>query len=319
MAPQNKSCILVTGGAGFIGSHLCKYLLKSGHKVVCVDNFNNFYDPLIKEKNISDLMERKDFRLFRADIRDKAGMEDIFREARPELVIHLAAMAGVRPSIADPFLYYDVNLKGTLTLLETMRHSGVARMIFASSSSVYGNNSKIPFSESDPVDNPISPYAASKRACELLCSTYHSLYQFEIFCLRFFTVYGPGQRPDLAIHSFTSKIIDNRPVQVFGDGNTFRDYTYIDDALKGISNSISHLKGFNIYNIGESRRVSLTEVIETIEDVLGKKAIKEFLPPQAGDVNATYADISKARKELDYLPSYDFRKGIEEFIRWKLS
>jgi len=318
MAPQNKSCILVTGGAGFIGSHLCKYLLKSGHKIVCVDNFNNFYDPLIKEKNISDLMERKDFRLFRADIRDKAGMEDIFREARPELVIHLAAMAGVRPSIADPFLYYDVNVKGTLTLLETMRHSGVARMIFASSSSVYGNNSKIPFSESDPVDNPISPYAASKRACELLCSTYHSLYQFEIFCLRFFTVYGPGQRPDLAIHSFTSKIIDNRPVQVFGDGNTFRDYTYIDDALKGISNSISHLKGFNIYNIGESRRVSLTEVIETIEDVLGKKAIKEFLPPQAGDVNATYADISKARKELDYLPSYDFRKGIEEFIRWKL-
>jgi len=319
MAPKNKSCILVTGGAGFIGSHLCKYLLKSGHKVVCVDNFNNFYDPLIKEKNISDLMERKDFRLFRADIRDKAGMEDIFREARPELVIHLAAMAGVRPSIADPFLYYDVNVKGTLTLLETMRHSGVARMIFASSSSVYGNNSKIPFSESDPVDNPISPYAASKRACELLCSTYHSLYQFEIFCLRFFTVYGPGQRPDLAIHSFTSKIIDNRPVQVFGDGNTFRDYTYIDDALKGISNSISHLKGFNIYNIGESRRVSLTEVIETIEDVLGKKAIKEFLPLQAGDVNATYADISKARKELDYHPSYDFRKGIEEFIRWKLS
>ncbi len=319
MAPKNKSCILVTGGAGFIGSHLCKYLLKSGHKVVCVDNFNNFYDPLIKEKNISDLMERKDFRLFRADIRDKAGMEDIFREARPELVIHLAAMAGVRPSIADPFLYYDVNVKGTLTLLETMRHSGVARMIFASSSSVYGNNSKIPFSESDPVDNPISPYAASKRACELLCSTYHSLYQFEIFCLRFFTVYGPGQRPDLAIHSFTSKIIDNRPVQVFGDGNTFRDYTYIDDALKGISNSISHLKGFNIYTIGESRRVSLTEVIETIEDVLGKKAIKEFLPLQAGDVNATYADISKARKELDYLPSYDFRKGIEEFIRWKLS
>jgi UDP-glucuronate 4-epimerase len=319
MAPKNKSCILVTGGAGFIGSHLCKYLLKSGHKVVCVDNFNNFYDPLIKEKNISELRERKDFRLIRADIRDKAGMEDIFREARPELVIHLAAMAGVRPSIADPFLYYDVNVKGTLTLLETMRHSGVTRMIFASSSSVYGNNSKIPFSESDPVDNPISPYAASKRACELLCSTYHSLYQFEIFCLRFFTVYGPRQRPDLAIHSFTSKIIDNRPVQVFGDGNTYRDYTYIDDALEGISNSISHLKGFKIYNIGESRRVSLTEVIETIEDVLGKKAIKEFLPPQAGDVNATYADISKARKELDYHPSYDFRKGIEEFIRWKLS
>lgn len=318
MTIKNKSCILVTGGAGFIGSHLCEHLLKSDHKVVCVDNFNNFYDPGIKEQNISAVINREGFSVVKADIRDKHKLADVFEKSKPELVIHLAAMAGVRPSIIDPFLYFDVNVNGTLTVLETMQQFGIRKMIFASSSSVYGNNIKIPFSESDPVDSPISPYASSKRACELLCSTYHNLYQFEIFCLRFFTVYGPRQRPDLAIHSFTSKILENRPIQIFGDGNSFRDYTYIDDAIEGINNSISRLKGFNIYNIGESRKVLLSEVIETIENVLGKKAIKEFLPSQAGDVNATFADISKARKELDYNPSFDFKKGINEFIRWKL-
>jgi UDP-glucuronate 4-epimerase len=318
MTKKDKSCILVTGGAGFIGSHLCEHLLRSDHKVVCVDNFNNFYDPGIKEQNISALMNNEDFSLVRADIRDKAGMAEIFKENNPDLVIHLAAMPGVRPSIINPFHYYDVNVNGTLTVLETMRRFNVSRMIFASSSSVYGNNAKIPFSESDPVDSPISPYASSKRACELLCSTYHSLYRFEISCLRFFTVYGPRQRPDLAIHSFTNKIIDDKPIQIYGDGNSFRDYTYIDDVLQGIGNSISRLKGFNIYNIGESRKVLLSEVIETLEDALGKKAIKEFLPFQAGDVNATYADISKAMRELDYKPSFEFKKGIAEFIRWKL-
>ena len=319
MAKKENGCILVTGGAGFIGSHLCEYLLKSDHKVVCIDNFNGFYDPGIKEQNISSIINREDFNLFRADIRDKTRLSEIFRESKPDLVIHLAAMAGVRPSIADPFLYYDVNVNGTLTVLETMRQFGVRRMIFASSSSVYGNNSKLPFSESDAVDSPISPYASSKRACELLCSTYHSLYQFEIFCLRFFTVYGPRQRPDLAIHGFTNKILANRPIQIFGDGNSVRDYTYIDDTLQGIYNSVSRLKGFDIYNIGESRKISLKEVIETIENTLGKKAAKEFLPSQAGDVNATFADISKARRELGYNPSFDFKKGIAEFIRWKLS
>ena len=319
MTKKEKSCILVTGGAGFIGSHLCEYLLGSGHKVVCVDNFNSFYDPGIKEQNISALISSEDFNLVKADIRDKARLAEIFEENNPDLVIHLAAMPGVRPSIKDPFLYYDVNVNGTLTVLETMRRYGVKRMIFASSSSVYGNNSKIPFSESDPVDSPISPYASSKRACELLCSTWHSLYQFEIFCLRFFTVYGPRQRPDLAIHSFTNKILDNSPLQIYGDGSSFRDYTYIDDVLQGINNAINRLKGFNIYNIGESRKVLLSEVIETIENALGKKAIKEYLPFQAGDVNATFADISKARQELDYSPSFDFREGIAEFIRWKLA
>ncbi len=319
MAKKKKSCTLVTGGAGFIGSHLCEYLLKADHRVVCVDNFNSFYAPEIKERNISSIINREDFNLFRADIRDKSRLAEIFKESKPDLVIHLAAMAGVRPSIADPFLYYDVNVNGTLTVLETMRQFGVRRMIFASSSSVYGNNSKLPFSESDAVDSPISPYASSKRACELLCSTYYSLYQFDIFCLRFFTVYGPRQRPDLAIHSFTNNILDDRPIQIYGDGSSFRDYTYINDTIQGIYNSISRLKGFEIYNLGESRKVSLSEVIETIEKALGKKATKEFLPSQAGDVNATFADISKARKDLDYSPSYDFKKGISEFIRWKLT
>ena len=319
MTKNYKSCILVTGGAGFIGSHLCEYLLGSGHKVVCVDNFNSFYDPGIKEQNLSAIMNNEAFNLEKADIRDKARMAEIFKENNPDLVIHLAAMPGVRPSIKDPFLYYDVNVNGTLTVLETMRLSGVRRMIFASSSSVYGNNSKIPFSESDPVDSPISPYASSKRACELLCSTWHSLYQFEIFCLRFFTVYGPRQRPDLAIHSFTNKILDNSPLQIYGDGSSFRDYTYIEDVLQGINNAINRLKGFNIYNIGESRKVLLSEVIETIENALGKKAVKEYLPFQAGDVNATFADISKARQELNYNPSFDFREGIAEFVRWKLA
>jgi len=319
MTKNDKSCILVTGGAGFIGSHLCEYLIGSGHKVVCVDNFNSFYDPGIKEQNLSAIKNNEAFNLERADIRDKAGMAEIFKENNPDLVIHLAAMPGVRPSIKDPFLYYDVNVNGTLTVLETMRLSGVRRMIFASSSSVYGNNSKIPFSESDPVDSPISPYASSKRACELLCSTWHSLYQFEIFCLRFFTVYGPRQRPDLAIHSFTNKILDNSPLQIYGDGSSFRDYTYIEDVLQGINNAINRLKGFNIYNIGESRKVLLSEVIETIENALGKKAVKEYLPFQAGDVNATFADISKARQELNYNPSFDFREGIAEFVRWKLA
>jgi UDP-glucuronate 4-epimerase len=319
MTKNYKSCILVTGGAGFIGSHLCEYLIGSGHKVVCVDNFNSFYDPGIKEQNLSAIKNNEAFNLERADIRDKAGMAEIFKENNPDLVIHLAAMPGVRPSIKDPFLFYDVNVNGTLTVLETMRLSGVRRMIFASSSSVYGNNSKIPFSESDPVDSPISPYASSKRACELLCSTWHSLYQFEIFCLRFFTVYGPRQRPDLAIHSFTNKILDNSPLQIYGDGSSFRDYTYIEDVLQGINNAINRLKGFNIYNIGESRKVLLSEVIETIENALGKKAVKEYLPFQAGDVNATFADISKARQELNYNPSFDFREGIAEFVRWKLA
>jgi len=289
------------------------------HQVVCVDNFNSFYDPLIKERNISSVKNNKEFSLFNADIRNRNELSDIFKKSRPELIIHLAAMPGVRPSIENPFLFFDVNVTGTLVVLETMRSLGINKMIFASSSSVYGNNSKVPFSESDPVENQISPYASSKRACELLCYTYHSLYKFDIFCLRFFTVYGPRQRPDLAIHKFTSRILENKPIQVFGDGNTSRDYTYISDIIEGIYKSVIRLNGFNIYNLGESRTISLSNMIGTLENALGKEAIKEFLPPQPGDVERTFADISKARNELDYDPVFDFKKGIEEFVRWKLA
>ena len=316
---KKSDCILVTGGAGFIGSHLCEHLLKMNHQVVCVDNFNSFYDPVIKERNISSVKNNKEFSLFKADIRNRNELSDIFKKSRPELIIHLAAMPGVRPSIENPFLFFDVNVTGTLVVLETMRSFGINKMIFASSSSVYGNNSKVPFSESDPVENQISPYASSKRACELLCYTYHSLYKFDIFCLRFFTVYGPRQRPDLAIHKFTSRILENKPIQVFGDGNTSRDYTYISDIIEGIYKSVTRLKGFNIYNLGESRTISLSNMIGTLENALGKEAIKEFLPPQPGDVERTFADISKARNELDYDPVFDFKKGIEEFVRWKLA
>jgi len=289
------------------------------HQVVCVDNFNSFYDPVIKERNISSVKNNKEFSLFKADIRNRNELSDIFKKSRPELIIHLAAMPGVRPSIENPFLFFDVNVTGTLVVLETMRSFGINKMIFASSSSVYGNNSKVPFSESDPVENQISPYASSKRACELLCYTYHSLYKFDIFCLRFFTVYGPRQRPDLAIHKFTSRILENKPIQVFGDGNTSRDYTYISDIIEGIYKSVIRLKGFNIYNLGESRTISLSNMIGILENALGKEAIKEFLPPQPGDVERTFADISKARNELDYDPVFDFKKGIEEFVRWKLA
>ncbi len=316
---KKPDCILVTGGAGFIGSHLCEYLLKAGHQVVCIDNFNNFYDPGIKEKNISSIIDHSGFSLVKADIRNSDELAKIFEGSKPEMVIHLAAMAGVLPSIEDPLDYFDVNVMGTLTVLETMRRYGVNKLIFASSSSVYGNNSKIPFTESDPVDNQISPYASSKRACELLCFTYHSLYKFDIFCLRFFTVYGPRQRPDLAIHKFTARILENKPIQIFGDGSTSRDYTYISDIIEGISNAISRVKGFNIYNLGGSETISLSRMIETIENALGKNAIKEFLPPQPGDVERTCASIAKARKELNFNPGFDFNKGIGEFVLWKKS
>jgi len=313
-----RNSIVVTGGAGFIGSHLCEFLLKSGYNVICVDNFNNFYDPVIKEKNISSILNNPGFTLSRTDIRNRGELEILFERNNPCLVIHLAAMPGVRPSIEDPFLFFDINVTGTVSLLETMRKYNVINMIFASSSSVYGNNSKVPFSESDIADKQLSPYASSKRAGELLCYTYHSLYMFNISCLRFFTVYGPRQRPDLAIHKFTDRILDNKPIQIFGNGQTSRDYTYISDVVGAIHNSIRRLEGFNVYNIGESHPISLIRMIETLENRLGIKAIKQFLPQQPGDVETTFADITKARNELGYNPGFSFKEGIEQFIRWKL-
>ncbi len=316
---ESTKTILVTGGAGFIGSHLCEFLLQNGHQVICYDNFNDFYNPIVKEKNINTIIHNPQFSLIKADIRNKEELNQVFQKYCPELVVHLAGMPGVRQSIEDPFLYFDVNVTGTLTLLETMKKFEVKDMIFASSSSVYGNNLRVPFSEKDQVDKQISPYASSKKSGESLCYTYNNLYKFNITCLRFFTVYGPRQRPDLAIHKFTDKILKGKPIQVYGEGHTARDYTYISDITAGIYKSINFLNGYNIYNIGESVTISLNKMIETIEKTLGIKAIKEYFPGQPGDVGLTFADISKARNELAFDPKVSFDEGIEYFVKWKLS
>lgn len=320
--------ILVTGGAGFIGSNLVERLLDQGNRAIILDNFNDYYSPLLKEKNICQIhgfMKRRNIpedslKLYRADIRDMPVLKEIFKENSIDVAIHLAAMAGVRPSIASPGLYYDVNVTGTLNLLEVCKENNVRRFIFASSSSVYGNNEKLPFSEQDAVDNPISPYAASKKAGELLCHTYHHLYEISIVCLRFFTVYGPRQRPDLAIHKFARLMLEGKPVPLYGDGKTARDYTYIDDTIDGVIRSIEFLTEgkcvYEIINLGESKAITLSEMIETLESVLGRKAQLCRKLPQPGDVDITYADITKARSILGYSPKKEFREGIEDFIRW---
>jgi len=312
------SSILITGAAGFIGSNLCELLLSKGHRVTGLDNLDPYYDVSIKEKNIGELAKFPEFCLYRADLRDKDAVEKILEAEKPELVIHLAAKAGVRPSIVDPVGYYEVNVTGTLNLLEAMRKAGVSRMLFASSSSVYGNNRKVPFSEEDNVDFPISPYAATKKAGELLCHTYHHLYNFDIFCLRFFTVYGPRQRPDLAIHKFTRALYNHEEIPFYGDGSTRRDYTHISDILKGIEGAMTHLKGYDIFNLGESHTTSLTELVEYLELYTGIKAKLKKLPLQPGDVEITYANIQKAKSKLDYHPVITMNEGLQEFINWYL-
>jgi UDP-glucuronate 4-epimerase len=308
--------IFITGFAGFIGSHLTEQMLLSGNTVIGVDNFDSFYARSIKEKNISGFRNIKNFRLYELDLLDKDGLKSVFETNKIDLVVHLAAKAGVRPSIVDPAGYYDTNVIGTLNLLEAMKKCGCKKMIFASSSSVYGNNKKVPFSEDDNADNPISPYAATKKAGELLCHTYYHLYGFNIFCLRFFTVYGPRQRPDLAIHRFAKLIMEGKTIPFYGDGNTARDYTFINDIVDGIMSAINNLNGYDIFNIGESKTITLSKMVSVLENVLGKKAILEKLPLQIGDVERTYADISKAQRILNYSPSFSFEKGIEEFINW---
>jgi UDP-glucuronate 4-epimerase len=321
MPPQSPNCkvlnmkALVTGSAGFIGSHLCERLLSDGHIVLGVDNFDDFYDPKIKRQNISQCLTNKNFELIEADIRDQAAMEKAVSEGI-EVIIHLAARAGIRPSIAQPLLYADVNVNGTVVLLEAAKKCKVDKFIFGSSSSVYGNNKKIPFSEIDNVDFPISPYAATKKAGELICHTYHHLYGISVTCLRFFTVYGPRQRPDLAIHKFASLIEQGKSIPIYGDGSMMRDFTYIDDIIDGTVAAMEKCAGFNIYNLGESQPISVNDVVAEIEKALDKKAIKEFLPPQPGDVNRTYADVTKATKELGYNPSTDIRTGLAEFTTW---
>jgi UDP-glucuronate 4-epimerase len=310
--------ILVTGGAGFIGSSLVEKLTNENHNVFCLDNFDTFYDPLIKRQNIEQCLGKNNYTLIEGDIRDKIILNKIFAENEIELVIHLAARAGVRPSILEPELYYDVNVVGTLMLLEAMKAANVTRMIFASSSSVYGNNEKVPFSESDNVDFPISPYAATKKAGELLCHTYHHLYGFDIFCLRFFSVYGPKQRPEMAIHNFASKILDDRPISVYGDGTSKRDYTFIEDIVDGTVSAMYKLKGYEVINLGESKTYSLNTVIALLEKSLSKKAIINKLPSQPGDVHLTNADISKAKSLIGYEPKTNLEEGISKFVSWLL-
>ena len=307
---------LVTGGAGFIGSHLVDALLSEGNNVITIDNFDNFYSRDVKLKNIAAALTFDTFQLIEGDIRDRKLLDDLFSNNHFDIVVHLAAKAGVRPSIEDPEGYYDVNINGTLNILEAMKAYDIKKMIFASSSSVYGNNEKVPFSESDVVDFPISPYAATKKSGELLCHTYHHLYDFKINCLRFFTVYGPRQRPDLAINKFTKKMMNGETIQMFGDGTTKRDYTYIDDIIQGIKLAIDNLNGFEVFNLGESRTIMLKDLISIIENKIGEKAKIEKLPLQPGDVEQTYADISKARELLKYDPQYEIEDGIKDFIVW---
>lgn len=307
---------LVTGGAGFIGSHLCEQLIDYKHEVVCLDNFNHYYNPDVKHGNIKKIRDRTNFKLIKGDILDYDLLTDIFNDINIDIIIHLAARAGVRPSIQDPLLYQKVNIEGTANLLEIGCKNSIKKFIFASSSSVYGNNKKIPFFEDDFIDHPISPYAATKKACELLAYTFFSLYSLSITCLRFFTVYGPRQRPDMAIHKFTRLIDKGEDVPVFGDGKSRRDYTYISDIIDGIMKAVKTCKGYNIYNLGESQTIELNELIKLIEKELGKKAKIKQLPDQLGDVRITYADISKARTEIGYDPSFSIETGIKEFVNW---
>ena len=310
--------VLVTGGAGFIGSHLCERLTAGGWEVICLDNFDDFYPPALKRKNLKPLLPLDGFRLIEGDIRDEALLERTFNEGGFDLVVHLAARAGVRPSIEQPLLYEEVNVRGTLNLLEACRRHGVKKFIFASSSSVYGRNPKVPFAEDDPLTSIISPYAATKRAGEILCYTYHHLYGLDVFCLRFFTVYGPRQRPEMAIHKFTRLIYEGKKVPIYGDGTSRRDYTYIDDCIDGIMRAIERVRGYEVVNIGEARTVPLKDLVVLIEEALGRKASVEHLPPQPGDVPITYADVTKARELLGYEPHTPIEEGIRRFVQWFL-
>lgn len=308
--------VLVTGGAGFIGSHVCDALLEKGDRVICIDNFNDYYDPQIKEKNVEHNLNNQLFKLYKADITDIEKLREIFQENNIEIVCHLAARAGVRPSIKQPDLYTKVNVNGTLNLLELAKEFKIKNFIFGSSSSVYGNNKKTPFSESDNVDNPISPYAATKKAGELLCHTYHHLHGMNITCLRFFTVYGPRGRPDMAPFIFTKNIDQGKEINVFGDGTSKRDYTFVKDIVAGIIAAIDKPLGYEIINIGNSKTVELNYFISIIESILGKKAAINRMPMQPGDVEITYADITKAEKLLGYNPKTNIEQGMKEFIEW---
>lgn len=312
------STILITGGVGFIGSHLCERLLSDGVKVICLDNFDTFYDPKIKIKNAEGIAKNFPdlFDLVTGDIRNAEHLKGIFQKNKVDFVVHLAARAGVRPSIAEPLLYEDVNVRGTVVLLEACKEQGIKNFLFASSSSVYGEKQRVPFTEEDLDIQPISPYGATKRAGELLCYSYHHLYGMNVACLRIFTAYGPRQRPEMAIHKFTRLIDRGEKIPIYGDGSSRRDYTYIDDLIDGILGVIRHHKGFEIYNLGESQTTSLKELIRLIEEVFGKRANIETMEFQPGDVTVTYADITKAKRMLKYHPKVKMKEGIQRFVEW---
>lgn len=310
--------ILITGGAGFIGSHLAERLLGEGSiRVTVMDDLNDFYSPALKRQNLSLLTTNPAFSFIEADIRDAEAVERNFAASRFDCIVHLAARAGVRPSLTTPRLYYETNVMGTLNLLEQARRHGIERFIFGSSSSVYGINSKVPFSENDRIHQPISPYAATKASGELLCHTYSHLYNIRTVCLRFFTVYGARQRPDLAIHKFCRLISEGKPIELFGDGSTRRDYTYIDDIIQGVRAAMDYeARNFEIFNLGESETTELGSLIEQLENCLGKKAVINRRPLQPGDVPITFADISKARRQLNYAPKTKIEEGIPKFVEW---
>jgi UDP-glucuronate 4-epimerase len=329
---------LVTGGAGFIGSHVCERLLHDGHSVWAFDDLNHFYDPQFKQRNLREIQSlalwnnssqnatagsatystgrAKPFEFVHGDITDRAALDGIFSSVKFDQVIHLAARAGVRPSLAEPALYQRVNVEGTVNVLEAARTTGVKKITIASSSSVYGLNSRVPFSESDPIFSAISPYAASKLACEALGHVWHHIYKIDVVMLRFFTVYGPRQRPDLAIYKFAKLMTAGKPIPVFGDGSAARDYTFVSDALDGIIACTRKEFGYEIFNLGESETVSLGRMIELLEAALGKKAVIDRQPLQPGDVPVTFADISKARAKLGYKPQVKFEQGIKVFADW---
>jgi len=319
--PENLNVqrnILITGGAGFIGSHLVEKLLGEGTwQVTVVDDFNDFYSPQIKRANVAPFLSNPRFFLSETDVCDAENLQKLFAANSFDAIVHLAARAGVRPSLLQPKLYAATNIGGTLNLLELAREFNVKQFVFGSSSSVYGVNCKIPFSESDKISQPISPYAATKAAGELLCHTYAHLYDIRAVCLRFFTVYGARQRPDLAIHKFSKLIWENKPIEMFGDGTTRRDYTYIDDVIAGVRAAIDYDQSdFEIFNLGESQTVELCKLIKLLEESLGKRAIIERRPMQAGDVPRTFADISKAQSLLNYNPQIRIEEGIRKFVEW---
>ena len=308
--------VLITGGAGFIGSHLAERLLTGGRSVGVLDNFDRFYDPAHKEHNVAGALSFPDYRLVRGDLRDDAALDAAFEAVRPRVVVHLAAKAGVRPSIEDPLGYASVNVDGTARLLEASRRHGVKRFVFGSSSSVYGNNPKVPFAEDDPVDHPISPYAATKRSGELICHTYHHLHGFDVACLRFFTVFGPRQRPDLAIRKFADRLAEGRDIEVYGDGSTARDYTYVADIVDGIVRALEQVRGFQIWNLGGSHPVTLEEMVAKVGAALGIEPRVRRLPAQPGDVERTWADVRRAKDDLGWEAQVSFDDGLALFAEW---